>query len=49
MCDELDFDELIGDLQKRLLESGKDWIKENLNYTYETSFKCQSGLVFMSK
>ena len=42
VCDELDLNELVGNLQEHLLESGKDWTKQNLNYVYEISLKCQS-------
>src|SRR6185369_11644061 len=38
-CDELDFDELIKDLQNHLLIEHKEWIQQNLIYFYKISSK----------
>src|SRR5439155_15168771 len=36
-CDELNIDELIEDLQNYLIVEKKDWIEQNLVYTYKIS------------
>src|SRR6185369_9931404 len=36
-CDELSIDELIEDLQNYLLSEKKEWIEQNLVYTYKIS------------
>ena len=41
-CDELCFDELIGDLQNLLINEEKEWIQENLIDIYKISSKHQS-------
>ena len=41
-CDELDFNELIGDLQNHLIKKEEKWIQQNLIYIYEISLKHHS-------
>src|SRR6266511_4300712 len=41
-CDELDFNELINDLQKHLIKTKEEWIHHNLFYVYEISLRHQS-------
>src|SRR5436305_13422905 len=40
-CDELKFNELVGDLQNHLLTEHKKWIQKNLIYFYKISSKHQ--------
>src|SRR6266511_840048 len=40
-CDELNFNELIEDLQNHLLDQHKEWIQQNLIYFYKISSKHQ--------
>ena len=46
-CDELnfnqlDFNELLVDLQNKLIEKEKEWVPENTNNLYQISFRYQS-------
>src|SRR6266542_3674573 len=41
-CDELNFNELIEDLQNHLLDQHKEWIQQNLIYFYKISSKHQT-------
>src|SRR6266511_3692318 len=41
-CDELNFNELVEDLQNHLLIDHKEWIKQNLIYFYKISSKHQT-------
>ena len=41
-CDELNFNELIEDLQNHLLDQHKEWIQQNLIYFYKFSSKHQT-------
>src|SRR5437660_11687698 len=41
-CDELNFDELVEDLQNHLLNQHKEWIQQNLIYFYKISSKHQT-------
>src|SRR4051794_33648111 len=40
-CDELNFNELMDDLQKYLIIEKKKWIQQNLMYVHKTSLKHQ--------
>src|SRR6266511_1652064 len=41
-CDELNFDELVENLQNHLLNQHKEWIQQNIIYFYEISSKHQT-------
>ena len=47
-CDELDFSELIHDLQNHLIKKEKEWVQQNLIYIYDISLKYHSFSLFQN-